>query len=217
MDIKSPLSVSQPTVRRLPLYLRILKQAEDAGKENISSTYIAKELKLESIQVRKDLASMGITGQPGIGFTVKSLIRAIEHFLGWDNPTDAFVVGAGNLGAALAGYEGFGEYNLNIIAAFDIDPAKVGSEISGKKVFHIAKLAEHIQRMHIKIAILTLPSAAAQQITNIMVEAGIKAIWNFTSLKLNVPEDVFVERIDLAASLAVLSNKISIDSEKVSK
>jgi redox-sensing transcriptional repressor len=212
MGSKSPLFVSQPTVRRLPLYLRILKRAGAAGTENISSTHIAKELKLESIQVRKDLASMGITGQPGIGFTVSSLIKAIEHFLGWDNPTDAFIVGAGNLGAALAGYDGFGEYGLNIVAAFDVDPAKVGTEISGKKIFNLGRLPELIDRMDVKIAILTLPSSFAQKIADIMVNAGIKAIWNFTSLRLNVPDDVFVERIDLAASLAVLSNKISKDS-----
>mgnify|MGYP005851688913 CR=1 FL=1 len=213
MDKTKSLSVPLPTVRRLPLYLKLLKQAEKESKENISSTYIAGKLKLESIQVRKDLASMGITGQPGIGFTTKRLIKAIEHFLGWDNPTDAFIIGAGNLGKALAGYEGFKEYNLNIIAAFDNDPNKVGDEISGKKIFHKDSLAEHIQRMHVRIAILTLPSAAAQQITDILVKAGIKTIWNFTSSKLDVPEDVFVERVDLAASLAVLSNRASKTKE----
>lgn len=217
MDSNVPSFVSQPTVRRLPLYLRILKKAESGNVENISSTYIARELQLESIQVRKDLASMGITGQPGIGFTVKSLITAIEHFLGWDNPTDAFIIGAGNLGAALAGYEGFGEYNLNIIAAFDIDLSKVGSVICGKKVFHMDRLVEHIQRMGVKIAILTLPAISAQSVTDLMVNAGIKAIWNFTPLKLTVPKDVFVERVDLAASLAVLSNKVSVYPDVMSK
>ena len=201
--------VSQPTVRRLPLYLRILKEAESDGEENISSTFIAGRLQLESIQVRKDLASMGITGQPGIGFTVKRLIKAIEQFLGWESPSDAFIIGAGNLGAALAGYRGFDEYNLNIIAAFDVSPEIVGTEINSKKVFHIDRLSELIQRMSVKIGILTLPASDAQKVTDTMVEAGIKAIWNFTPVKLQVPDEVFIETVDLAASLAVLSNKVS--------
>jgi redox-sensing transcriptional repressor len=209
MNDNTPEFVPEPTVRRLPLYLRILKQAKNSGKQNISSTYIAKELKLESIQARKDLASMGITGQPGIGFAITDLIKAIEHFLGWDNQKDAFIIGAGNLGAALTGYDGFAQYRLNIIAAFDVDPKKIDSEINGKKVLNMNRLVELIQRMNVKMAILTLPAAPAQQITDIIVEAGIKAIWNFTPIKLKVPQDVFVERVDLAASLAMLSNKVS--------
>ena len=124
-DSRIPL----PSVRRFPSYLRILLQRKEAGERNISATQLAEELGLTSIQVRKDLASTGIEGKPKIGFSIDELIVAITHSLGWDNLTEALIIGAGNLGSALAAYDGFSAYGLKIVAIFDKDPSKIGKKI----------------------------------------------------------------------------------------
>ena len=151
-----------PTIRRLPLYASIILAARNKKLEHISSSYIAQELGLESIQVRKDLSGIGITGQAKKGFPVEELIEAIEKCLGWNNRTDAMIVGAGHLGAALAGYKGFKEHGLNIVALFDTDAEKIGTFIHGKEIFDIKRFSYLIKRFHILIGILTVPSEAAQ-------------------------------------------------------
>jgi len=209
MSEENKSGIPLPTIRRLPLYASILFNARDGKQTTISSSYIAKELGLEPIQVRKDLAGIGITGQPRIGFPVVELIEAIEKFLGWDNTSDAFIVGAGNLGAALAGYPGFKKHGLNVVALFDCDYSKIGSKIHDKEVFDIERMGHLTERLGVSIGILAVPAEVAQAITNLMVDAGIKAIWNFTPTKLLVPNGIIVERVDLAASLAVLSSKLT--------
>jgi redox-sensing transcriptional repressor len=204
--IQNPPSL--PTVRRLPTYLRLLKELQDEKQHYVSSTYIAERFQLESIQVRKDLAAMGIVGQPRLGFAVAELVSAIMQFLGWNNASDAFLIGAGNLGAALAGYSGFADYGLHIVAAFDVDTSKIGTRIHDTKIFPLQKLPDLAQRLHVHIGILTLPAVAAQTTTDMLVQAGITAIWNFTPVKLIVPGGVIVEKVDLAASLAVLSRSV---------
>jgi redox-sensing transcriptional repressor len=199
---------SLPTIRRLPTYLRLVKELQQKEQPYVSSTYIAEQFQLEPIQVRKDLASMGIVGQPRLGFAVPELTSAIMQFLGWNNTNEAFLIGAGNLGSALAGYSGFGDYGLNIVAAFDVDSCKIGARIHGIKVFPLAKLSALANRMHVHIGILTLPASAAQATTDLIVQSGITAIWNFTPAKLMVPEGIILERVDLAASLAVLSRSL---------
>ena len=197
-----------PTIRRLPLYASILLAAKNNNQMHISSSYIAKELNLEPIQVRKDLSGIGITGQARIGFPIAELLEAIQKCLGWDNTTDALLVGAGHLGAALAGYKDFKEHGLNIVALFDSDEKKIGKSIHGREIFDIKKLSHITKRLGILIGILTVPAEAAQFCADLMIEAGIKAIWNFTPVKLQVPKEVVVERVDLTASLGVLSNKL---------
>ncbi|MBN2513042.1 MAG: redox-sensing transcriptional repressor Rex [Sedimentisphaerales bacterium] len=205
--MKELTSVSVPTVRRLPLYMAILKEIEPTT-QYVSSTLISDRLNLEQIQVRKDLAGIGVTGQPAVGFNVRELIEAIEQLLGWDNMRDAILVGTGNLGQALLGYDGFARYGLNIIAAFDSNPEIIGMKIHGKPVFDIEVLSSLTERMHIQIGILAVPSKVAQQVADALIEAGIHAIWNFTPVKLNVNNNIIVEQVDLAASLAVLSSKL---------
>lgn len=205
--MKELTSVSVPTVRRLPLYMAILKEIEPAS-EHVSSTLISDRLGLEQIQVRKDLAGIGVTGQPAVGFNVRELIGAIEQLLGWDNIRDAILVGTGNLGQALLGYDGFARYGLNIVAAFDSNPEIIGMKIHGKPVFDIEVLSSLTERMHIQIGILAVPGKVAQQVADTLIEAGIHAIWNFTPIKLNVDSNIIVEQVDLAASLAVLSSKL---------
>ncbi|MEN6308029.1 MAG: redox-sensing transcriptional repressor Rex [Anaerohalosphaeraceae bacterium] len=205
--MKELTSVSVPTVRRLPLYMAILKEIEPAS-EHVSSTLIADRLGLEQIQVRKDLAGIGVTGQPAVGFNVRELIGAIEQLRGWDTMRDAILVGTGNLGQALLGYDGFARYGLNIVAAFDANPEIIGMKIHGKPVFDIEVLSSLTERMHIQIGVLAVPGKVAQTVADTLIQAGIHAIWNFTPVKLNVDNNVIVEQVDLAASLAVLSSKL---------
>jgi redox-sensing transcriptional repressor len=195
---------AQPSIRRLPSYLHIIRQAKNEGAEYISGTVIAQELHLEPIQVRKDLAITGIVGKPKKGYPVVALMAAIEHFLGWDEMQLAVLVGAGNLGTALTGYPEFQFHGLNICAAFDLDPGKIGKAIHGVPVFSLATLPEQIKNLKAHIAILTVPSAHAQEVTDILVPAGIDAIWNFTNVKLKVPETVIVQKEDLTSGYAML-------------
>ena len=162
-----------------------------------------------STQVRKDLAVTGIVGKPKVGYSVPQLIEAIQEFLGWNNTTDAFLVGAGSLGRALLGYTGFRDYGLNIVAAFDVDPAKIGLDIHGREVLPLDKLHDLALRMHVLIGVLTVPAAAAQDVATFMVLSGIRAIWNYTPVKLEVPESVVVEDVKLVSSLAVLSSRLA--------
>ncbi|HOJ98641.1 MAG TPA: redox-sensing transcriptional repressor Rex [Termitinemataceae bacterium] len=193
-----------PSIRRLPSYLHIIRQAQRDGLEYISGTVIAEELNLEAIQVRKDLAITGIVGKPKKGYPVHALITAIEHFLGWDSIRDAVLVGVGNLGSALLGYQEFQFHGLNIIAAFDKDPKKIGSSVHGVPVMPVSTMEMQIRNLGVKMAILTVPSAFAQETTDILVKAGITAIWNFTNVKLKVPENVVVQKEDLSSGYAML-------------
>ena len=198
-----------PSVRRLPGYLRLLYELQARGRDAVSCTHIAEELDLVSVQVRKDLAITGIVGKPKVGYQIHELIEAIETFLGWNNTKDAFLIGAGSLGAALLGYEGFKEFNLNVLAGFDVDPSKIGTRIHDKDIFPMSRFPALVKRMHVLIGILTVPAAVAQEVADLMVEAGVRAIWNYTSVRLRVPESVVVEDVKLAASLAVLSSRLA--------
>ena len=201
-------SASEPTLRRLPTYRRFLEQLHHQGRAFVSCTHIAADLGLDPTQVRKDLAATGIVGKPKVGYQVPMLIAAIDSFLGWDNATEAFLVGAGSLGTALIGYEGFREHGLNVIAAFDVDESKIGEKVRGRAVMPLFKLPNLAQRMHIHLGIITTPAESAQQAADLMIEGGIRAIWNFAPVTLKVPRSVIVENVQLASSLAVLSSKL---------
>jgi redox-sensing transcriptional repressor len=203
-------AIPEPTLRRLPVYYQYLKKAQsEKNWDYISCTHIGHELSVQPIQVRKDLEITGAVGKPKLGYNVRELISTIEEFLGWNNTTDAFLVGVGNLGAALLGYQGFREYGLNIVAAFDVDEKKVATEIGGKKVLHVNKLPSMIKRMKVKIGILTVPASHAQALADVMVDAGVAALWNFSPVKVNVSPGVVVQHENLAASLVVLSKKLA--------
>lgn len=194
-----------PSIRRLPSYLHIIKQAKTEGFEYISGTVIARELNLEPIQVRKDLAITGIVGIPKRGFPVLPLIVAIERFLGWNIKRAAVIVGAGNLATALTGYPEFKFHGLDFLAAFDTDKAKIGSEIHGVRVYALDELPRVALEVNAQIAALTVPSCCAQQTADICIQNNIKAIWNFTNVKIKAPEDVVIQREDLSSGFALLS------------
>ncbi len=194
-----------PSVIRLPSYLHIIRQAERNRDFYISGTVIALELNLEPIQVRKDLAITGIVGKPKKGYPVEELIKAIERYLGWDQNHVAVLVGSGNLGSALMGYQEFQRHGLRIVAAFDTDPQKVGSQVHGVPVRAMENLEQGIKAIGAEIAILTVPSPFAQATAETLVRAGITSIWNFTNTKLKVPDEIVVQREDLSSGYALLS------------
>jgi redox-sensing transcriptional repressor len=199
---------SASTVRRLPSYLPVIRDLQQEGKEFISSTVIAEELQLDSIQVRKDLAVTGIAGTPKKGFPIEDLIEAIERFLGWDSSCDAVLVGAGNLGTALSGYRGFLLHGLNIMAAFDVNSRKIGVRIHGIKILNAKTMDIQIKNFGAKIAILTVPAECAQETADVLIDSGIEGIWNFTGVKLKVPEKVSVQQEDLSSGYAMLRVKM---------
>ncbi|MHB9292095.1 putative redox-sensing transcriptional repressor [Hollandina sp. SP2] len=192
-----------PSVRRLPLYLQLARQARQEGIQYISGTFIAQELNLKPIQVRKDLGITPIIGKPKKGYPVEPLIRAIECFLGWDTTREAVLVGAGNLGTALLGYQKLQDHGLLVVAAFDSNPEKIGSPIHQVPVFSVETLESKILTLSIKNALLTVPSHAAQGITEILIKAGIEGIWNFTNTKLKVPDNIVVQKEDLSSGYAM--------------
>ena len=208
-DEKSIVRVPEPTLRRLPKYINLLEKLKRESVQFVSSNLISEELGLDSIQVRKDLALTGIAGKPKLGFNLGELLQALYHTLNWDNSNDAFLAGAGSLGSALLGYKTFKDYGLNIIAAFDINPALIGSKINETEILPIDKLAEMINRMHVNIGVICVPADEAQQTADIMVQGGIKAIWNFAPVHLKVPAGIIVENAQLSQSLGVLTHKLA--------
>lgn len=209
IETREDIVASKATISRLPTYLRFLREAEAAGDENVSSTRIAEHLNLNPVQVRKDLALVSSSsGKPRLGFTVSELVDGIERFLGLRNTHDAVLVGVGHLGGTLLLYEGFRNYGLNIVAAFDSDRSLVGKSVGGVKILGCEKLGSTVQKLNIKMGIITVPKSAAQSVAEEMEKCGIRAIWNFAPVHLNVSEDVAVKYEDLAASLAVLSKKL---------
>lgn len=198
--------MSKATLHRLPTYLRYLYQLEKENVATVSSTTIADGLKLNAVQVRKDIALVSSApGKPKTGYATKELIADLESFLGYNNTHDAVLVGVGGLGKAFLGYGGFSNYGLNIVAGFDIDEKLINKTINGKPVYNINKLKDTVQRLNIQLGIIAVPSSAAQLVADRLVDAGIKAIWNFAGVHLNVPADIALKNEDLAASLALLS------------
>ena len=175
----------------------------------MSSAALARELDIDPVKLRKDLAMAGEPGTPRRGYPAKELFDAMNRALGWNNTIDAALVGVGSLGRALLGYQGFKELNLSIAVAFDSSPAIIGTDCHGIQVWDTAALTQTVRRLKLKLGILTVPNAAAQTCADQLVAAGIRGIWNFTAVQLSVPQGIKVQRVDLAASLAVLSHAIA--------
>ncbi len=201
--------ISKRTLQRLPVYLSLLQEKQREGVEYISATTIANLLGLNHVQVRKDLSCASNAGRPKVGYETGVLIRDLQEFLDYNNTKDAIIIGAGDLGKALLGYDGFKGYGLNIVAAFDVNPQLAGTYIKEKPIFSVEKLPELIQRMNIHIGIITTPAHTAQDICDVLVESGVQAIWNFAPTSLTVPEDIIVQNENMATSLAILSNKLN--------
>ena len=204
-----PNSHPEPTIRRYPSYLRVIRELMSDGEENISSAVIAERLGLDPVLTRKDLAMAGVPGRPRRGYPARKLADAIVRALGWNKGCEAVLVGVGSLGHALLGYTGFAEQNLSIIAAFDADPLMIGQVVHNVRVRAMDELSALAAEQKIKIGILTVPGTAAQACADALVKAGIIGIWNFTPTQIDVPDGIIVQHVDLAQSLAVLSHAIS--------
>lgn len=201
--------VSIQTFHRMPGYLKTLYELKKEGREFVSSVTLAEMLKLTPSIVKKDLSQAKVQdGKPKVGYSVDDLIRALEEFLGYNNAKDAVLVGCGKLGQALLGYTGFADYGLNIIAGFDIDDKIIGEKVHSKPILPTGKLEGAIQNLDIKIAILTVPGEHAQAMADVLVRAGIRAIWNFTPAHISVPDNIAVRNENMASSLAVLSAQL---------
>lgn len=201
--------ISKATIARMPLYLHFLQEENSKGGQYISSTVIAQNISVSPVLVRKDLALVSSeAGRPKLGFAVSRLIVDIEKFLGYDHISDAIVVGAGGLGRAFLGYEGFKNNGLNVVAAFDVNEKLVGTSVLGKPVLAMSELASFIKKRGVQIGIVTVPKSVAQEVVNVLVEAGVRAIWNFAPAPLRVPKNIVLKTEDLAASLAMLAGKL---------
>ena len=188
----------------MPGYLSYLKGIPDTASPYISATGLANALGMGEVQVRKDLAMVSDGGRPKIGYLRESLIEDISQFLGYDNTTDAILVGAGKLGQALLGYGGFDAYGLNILAAFDADPSAEKTD-EGKPIYHIDQLESFCRANKVLMGIITVPAAHAQTVCDQLIACGIKAVWNFAPIHLDVPNHILVQNENMATSLAVLS------------
>lgn len=201
-------SVPLRIVRHFPLYLNWIQERISEGVDFISAAELASAMGFDPVVTRKELAITGVIGTPRKGFPAKELEKAITICLGWDNVKEAVIVGAGSLGSALLGYQGFKDHSLEICLAFDADPKKIGTKIHGVKIMDVKDLEEFVKRMKIHLAILTVPKEFAQDCADKLISAGVRGIWNFSPIKLNAPTTVHVENADLAAGLAALSHMI---------
>ena len=203
-DVMERKEISKSVLKRLPGYLSYLKSLPEGTATYISATALANALGMGEVQVRKDLAMVSDGGRPKIGYLRERLMEDISQFLGYDNTTDAILVGAGKLGRALLGYSGFEEYGLNILAAFDKTPVAEASE-EGRPIYHIDQLDSFCRTNKVLMGIITVPAKYAQQVCDKMINCGIKAIWNFAPVHLDVPQGILVQNQNMATSLAVLS------------
>lgn len=201
---------SKNQLQRYPVYLKYLKLLESQGYRYISSPKVADYLGYSEEQVRKDLQAISDKpGRPKTGRRIKDVIDNLETFLGYRDVTTAVVIGAGPLGGALLKYPNFQEIGLTIVAAFDNDPRKYDQHIGGKSIFPLTRLENLLPRLNAHIAIITVPQDVAQDVTDLAIKSGAKAIWNFAPIHLNVPSGIVVENVNLASSLAVLSHRLN--------
>lgn len=203
--MKSTIPVT--SLQRLPVYLNYLKSLSGT-REFISSGAIAHALNMGEVLVRKDLAFTSAQGRTRVGYNTCELIAALEEYLGCNEIKNAVIFGAGGLGSALLSYGGFGNYGIRIVSAFDNNPLKKGSEVSGKPVLGVEEAPEFISRNNVKLAVICVPAKVAQEVTDILVRCNVKSILNFAPAQLTVPEGFNVRNIDVAANLAILSSLI---------
>ena len=205
--------VPEPTLRRLPWYLSNIKLMKDKGEQYVSSTQISKEINIDASQIAKDLSYVNISGRTRVGYNIDALIEVLESFLGFTNMHKAFLFGVGSLGAALLRDSGLHHFGLEIVAAFDVNPELVGKDLNGIPIFHSDDFEAKIKEYDVNIGVLTVPINIAQEITDKMVDGGIKAVWNFTPFRIRVPENIVVQNTSLYAHLAVMFNRLNFNEK----
>ena len=205
--------VPEPTLRRLPWYLSNIKLMKDKGEQYVSSTQISKEINIDASQIAKDLSYVNISGRTRVGYNIDALIEVLESFLGFTNMHKAFLFGVGSLGAALLRDSGLHHFGLEIVAAFDVNPELVGKDLNGIPIFHSDDFEAKMKEYDVNIGVLTVPINIAQEITDKMVDGGIKAVWNFTPFRIRVPENIVVQNTSLYAHLAVMFNRLNFNEK----
>ena len=202
-------TIPKATLGRLPQYLQYLKGLPAVKGSTISATAIAKGLSLGDVQVRKDLAAVSGAGKPKIGYERLKLIGDIERHLGYERFTNAVLVGAGKLGRALLDYDGFQEFGVKIVAAFDCNENALQIGSNAKEILPIKNISDYCEEHNVKLGIITVGQGSAQEVCDKLVASGIEAIWNFAPCTLRVPSSVLLKQENLALSLAYLNNQIS--------
>ena len=205
--------VPAPTLRRLPWYLSNIKLMKEKGEQYVSSTQISKEINIDASQIAKDLSYVDISGRTRVGYNIDALIEVLESFLGFTNMHKAFLFGVGSLGGALLRDSGLQHFGLEIVAAFDVNPELVGKDLDGIPIFHSDDFEAKMKEYDVNIGVLTVPINIAQEITNKMVDGGIKAVWNFTPFRIRVPENIVVQNTSLYAHLAVMFNRLNFNEK----
>jgi len=197
------------TIKRLPIYLSVLNDFLQNGKKEVSSNAIAEVINENASLVKKDLSYViSQMGKPKVGYEIEQLIKDLKNFLNHNKFNAAVIVGVGLLGSALMSYTGFSEYNLKIVCGFDVDKSKINTTISNKKIYDLNSLEQVVKNNNIKIGIITTTQSSAQQVADKLIEAGVKAIWNFTSTHIDVPKNIIIKNEDLATSLVVISKQL---------
>ena len=205
--------VPEPTLRRLPWYLSNIKLMKEKGEQYVSSTQISKEINIDASQIAKDLSYVNISGRTRVGYNIDALIEVLESFLGFTNMHKAFLFGVGSLGAALLRDSGLHHFGLEIVAAFDVNPELVGKDLNGIPIFHSDDFEAKMKEYDVNIGVLTVPINIAQEITDKMVDGGIKAVWNFTPFRIRVPENIVVQNTSIYAHLAVMFNRLNFNEK----
>ena len=212
--------ISRAVIKRLPRYYRYLGELMEDGVERISSNELSGRMKVTASQIRQDLNNFGGFGQQGYGYNVKYLHSEIAKILGLDRTHNMIIVGAGNLGQALANYVEFEKRGFKLVGIFDVNPVLEGIAVRGIEIQMISDLPFFLKENNVEIAILTLPKNKAIDMADILIENGIKAIWNFAHVDLDTPDGVIVENVHLSESLMTLSYNLSqyrqqhVDDEK---
>lgn len=201
--------ISQAVIRRLPRYYRYLGELLENGVERISSNDLSKRMKVTASQIRQDLNNFGGFGQQGYGYNVKYLYTEIGKILGLEEDHKIIIIGAGNLGQALANYAAFEKRGFILTGIFDVNPRLEGVAIRGVPIRMMNELKSFVQKNDVEIAVLTIPKEKAIEVANMLVENGVRAIWNFAHTDLNLPDNIIVENVHLSESLMQLSYNIS--------
>ena len=207
----SEARLSRASVQRFSLYLRHLQRFLREGAPTVSSSQLGEALGITDAQVRKDLAYLGNLGQPGIGYPAQELIAALRQRLGIDRPWSAIVVGVGNLARALLRYRGFEQQGFRFVALFDSDPAKVGQTVDGLEIHALDRMAEVVARHGAELGVVAVPVEAAQNVADVLVNAGIRGILNFAPIVLKLPAHVSLVAVDLAVQLEQLAFLVHLD------
>jgi redox-sensing transcriptional repressor len=201
--------ISRAVVKRLPRYYRYLEELQAEGVERISSNELSKKMSVTASQIRQDLNNFGGFGQQGYGYNVKYLFEEIGKILNLTERHNMVIIGAGNMGKAIANYGNFEKRGFQVIALFDVNPELVGRKANGIEVYHLKDLEKFLEVHDVQIGVLTLPKQHAIDAANRLVRAGIRAIWNFAHVDLDLPEDVVIENVHLSESLMRLSYRLS--------